>query len=185
MVAPPVKRSVVWSLAALASIAYLSAMVIGGALPELRTRVKFEAQGVMALAPERIDRIEIERGAARVALARTGGGGWSREGGEVLSVPVAAKVSLAVQYMRTAGPVRVMTAEEIRGIGPAEFGLAPPDLSVTLFAGPQRVLRAHFGARNAEGLLQYMRLDGRDDMVLMSRFVGQQWEDSVEAVQPR
>ena len=178
------KRSLVWSLAALASIGYLSAMVIGGALPELRTRVKFEAQGVMTVAPERIDRVEIERGATRVALARTGGG-WSREGGDVLPAPVAAKVSLAVQYMRTAGPVRVMTAEEIRGLSPAEFGLAPPQLSVTLFAGPQRVLRARFGARNAEDLLQYMTLDGRDDLILMSRFVGQQWEASVEAVQPR
>lgn len=185
MVAPPVKRSVVWSLAALASIAYLVAMVIAGALPELRSRVKFEAQGVMTLAPERIDRVEIERGATRVALARTSGGGWSRQGGELLSVPVAAQVSLAVQYMRTAGPVRVMTAEEIRGIGPAEFGLEPPELSVTLFAGPERVLRARFGARNAEDLLQYMTLDGRDDMYLMSRFVGQQWDASIEAVQPR
>jgi hypothetical protein len=185
VVAAPVKRSLVWSLAALASVGYLSAMVIGGALPELRTRVKFEAKGVMTVAPERIDRVEIERGATRVALARTGGGGWSREGGAVLPVPVAEKVSLAVQYMRTAGPVRVMTAEEIRGISPAEFGLAPPALSVTLFAGPQRVLRARFGARNAEDQLQYMTLDGRDELILMSRFVGQQWEASVEAVPPR
>jgi hypothetical protein len=185
VVAPPVKRSVVWSLAALASIAYLLAMVIGGALPELRTRVKFEAQGVMTLAPERVDRIEIERGTRHVALARTSSGGWSRQGGEPLSVPVAAQVSLAVQYMRTAGPVRVMTAEEIRGIAPAEFGLAPPELSVTLFSGPERMLRARFGARNAEDLLQYMTLDGRDDMYLMSRFVGQQWDASIEAVEPR
>ena len=41
-------------------------------------------------------------------------------------MPAAAKVSLAVQYMHTAGPVRAMTAEEIRGIAPTEFGLAPP-----------------------------------------------------------
>jgi len=46
-------------------------------------------------------------------------------------------------------------------------------------------LRARFGARNAEDLLQYMTLDGRDGMYLMSRFVGQQWDASVEAVQPR
>ena len=185
MVASPVKRSVVWTFAALASIGYFCAMVIGGALPELRNRVKFEAKGVMSLAPERIDRVEIERGATRVALARTSSGGWSREGGEVLSVPAAAKVSLAVQYMHTAGPVRTMSAEEIRGIAPTEFGLASPELSVTLFTGPQRVLRARFGARNAEDLLQYMTLSGRDDMYLMSRFVGQQWDASIEAVHPR
>jgi hypothetical protein len=185
VVASPVKRSVVWSLAVLASIGYLCAMVVGGALPELRNRVKFEAKGVMTVAPERIDRVEIERGTRRVALARTSSGGWSHEGGAELPAPAAAKVSLAVQYMHTAGPVRSMKAEEIRGVAPTEFGLAPPDLSVTLFAAGQRVLQAHFGARNAEDLLQYMTLSGSDDMYLMSRFVGQQWDASIEAVQPR
>ena len=185
MVAPPVRRSALWGLAALASIGYLIVMVVGGALPELRHRVKFEAKGVLTLAPERIDRVEIERGATRVALARMNSGGWSREGGEVLSVPAAAKVSLAVQYMHTAGPVRAMTAEETRGIAPTEFGLAPPAFTVTLFAGPERVLQARFGARNAEDLLQYMTLAGRDDVYLMSRFVGQQWDAAIEAVQAR
>jgi len=177
-----VKRSVIWGVAALASIGYLCAMVVGGALPELRNRVKFEARGVMTVAPERIDRVEIERGSMRVALIRTSSGGWSRAGGDALSVRLAAQVSLAVQYMHTSAPVRAMSADEIRGIAPAEFGLAPPALSVTLFAGPEPVLQARFGARNAEDLLQYMTLAGRDGLYLMSRFVGQQWDAAIEAV---
>ena len=179
------KRSMIWGLAALASIGYLGAMVVGGALPELRTRVKFEAKGVMTMAPERIDRVEIERGTRRLVFLRTTSGGWSPAGGEDLPAAAAAKLSLAVQYMHTAGPVRSMKSEEIRGIAPTEFGLAPPRLSVTLFAGGQRVLQAHFGARNAEDQLQYMTLSGTDDMYLMSRFVGQQWDALLEAVHPR
>jgi hypothetical protein len=178
------KRSIVWGLASLAGIGYLCAMVISGALPELRSRVKFEAQGVMTVAPERIDRIELERGATRVALSRTASGAWAGAGG-ALAAPVAAKAALAVQYMHTSGPVRVMTGPEIYGIAPAEFGLAPPRLSVTLFAGPQRVLEARFGARNAEDVLQYMTIAGKEGMVLMSRFVGQQWEALIEDLQPR
>jgi hypothetical protein len=170
------KRSVFWVVASLASIGYLGAMVISGALPEFRHRVKFEAKGLMTVAPERIDRVEIERSGTRIALVRTGTGGWSREGGEALSVTVADKVSLAVQYMHTSGPVRVMTAEEIRGFAPTEFGLDPPRISVVLFAGRQRVLQAHFGARNPEDILQYMTLAGHDGMYLMSRFVGQEWD---------
>ena len=179
------KRSLVWWLAALASVGDLCAMVVGGALPELRNRVKFEAKGVMTVAPERIDRIQIERGSTRVALARTGSGGWSREGGDALSVPLANQVALAVQYMHTAAPVRAIDAEEIRGIAPAEFGLAPPALSVTLSAGPQPVLQARFGARNAEDLLQYMTLEGQDGLYLMSRFVGQQWDTAIDAIERR
>lgn len=174
-----------WTLAAIASLAYLVAMVVGGALPEQRNRVKFEARGVMASPPERIDRIEIERGPTRVALARTGADGWSAAGRGALSPQVAAGVSLAVQYMHTATPVRTMKAEELRGVAPAEFGLSPPALGVTLFAGPERVLQARFGARNAEDLLQYMTVEGRDELFLMSRFVGQQWDASIEAVRAR
>ena len=179
------KRRLVWGIAALASIGYLCAMVVSGALPEFRNRVKFEAQGVMTVAPERIDRLEIERDGKRIALARTGTGGWSREGGDALPATVADKVSLAVQYMHTSGPVRVMTAEETRGVPPAEFGLERPRISVALFAGSQRVLLAHFGARNPDDMLQYMTLSGHDGMYLMSRFVGQEWDASLEAVQPR
>lgn len=175
------KASIGWSLAALASIGYLVAMVVGGALPEQRNRVKFEARGVMTVAPERIDRAEIARSTARVALTRTGGGDWSVEGGKTLRQADGAKVSLAVQYMQTAAPVRAIRPDEIRGVAPAEFGLATPELNVALFAGKERVLLARFGARNAEDLLQYMALEGRDEIYLMSRFVGQQWAASIEA----
>jgi hypothetical protein len=47
------------------------------------------------------------------------------------------------------------------------------------------VLQARFGARNAEDLLQYMTLAGRDGLYLMSRFVGQQWDAALEAVERR
>ena len=56
-------------------------------------------------------------------------------------------------------------------------------LAVLVAGLPDQAPRA--AVRNAEDLLQYMTLDGRDDMYLMSRFVGQQWDASIEAVQPR
>lgn len=179
------KRSVVWGVASVAAVGFLCAMVISGALPEHRARVKFEAQGVMTSEPQRIDRVELTRGPARVSLVRTGPSGWARSGGEALSVPVANRVSLAVQYMHTSGPVRVMSAEEIAGLPAAEFGLERPQISVELFAGPERVLQANFGGRNPEGMLQYMALFGRDGMYLMSRFIGQEWDAAIDAIQPR
>jgi hypothetical protein len=178
------KRSLVWGGAAVAALVYLGAMVLNGALPELGNRVKFEAQGVMLLPPERIDRVEIRRGAARLVLLRSSGG-WAREGGDALSVPLADKVALAVQYMHTSGPVRVMAADEIRGLASAEFGLAEPQVSVTLFAAGTQILQAHFGARNPDDMLQYMALAGQDGMYLMSRFVGNEWGTALEAIQPR
>lgn len=178
------KRPIAWGLACLA-VAYLGAMVVTGAVPEFRHRVKFEAKGVMTVPPERVDRVEIGRDGGRVVLTRTDNGGWSGEDGAALSANLASKVSLAVQYMHTSGPVRVMAADEIQGVAPAEFGLERPRISVALFVGPERVLLAEFGARNPEDMLQYMRLAGHDGMYLMSRFVGQEWDASIEAVGPR
>jgi len=38
------------------------------------------------------------------------------------------------------------------------------------------VLGAEFGTPNPQQVLQYMKLEGRDQVFLMSRFVGEEWE---------
>ena len=67
-------------LAAFAAIGYLVAMVITGALPQQRQRVQFEAKGVLQLAPERIARVELARGADRAVLVRGPGAGMDAGG---------------------------------------------------------------------------------------------------------
>ena len=44
------------------------------------------------------------------------------------------------------------------------------------------MLRAHFGGLNPEKFLQYMAVDGRQDLFLMSLFVGQYWSDIADGV---
>ena len=177
------KRSrILWTLATLAAFAYLAVMVISGALPEQRQLVKFEAKGVMALAPERVTRVELIRGARTTGFVRNGDAGWTQEGKGPLPKALAEKLSLAVQIMNTSGPVRVMDPAEHRGTDPREFGLDKPVLSVTLSEGAAPVLRAHFGGLNPEKFLQYMAVDGRQDLYLMSLFVGQFWSDIADGV---
>ncbi len=38
------------------------------------------------------------------------------------------------------------------------------------------MIGARFGTHNPEDTAQYMMVDGRQDLILMSRFVGQEWE---------
>ncbi|HKB83330.1 MAG TPA: hypothetical protein VKD04_09020 [Burkholderiales bacterium] len=171
------KKNTLWTaLAAAAAFAFLVAMVISGALPEQRQLVKFEAKGVMKLEPDRISRVELHQSERKAVLLRTPDGGWATQGGNAMSVEMAKKLSLAVQFMNTAGPIRVMQPEELAGTNPRDFGLDQPRLTITLFANAQPVLGARFGAHNPEDMAQYMMLDGRQDVILMSRFVGQEWE---------
>jgi len=176
------KNRLIWTLATLAAFAYLAVMVISGALPEQRQLVKFEAKGVMALAPERVTRVGLTRGGKTAEFVRSGDTGWTLEDKGPLPKALAEKLSLAVQIMNTSGPVRVMDPAEHRGTDPREFGLDKPVLSVTLSEGAAPVLRAHFGGLNPEKFLQYMAVDGRQDLYLMSLFVGQFWSDIADGV---
>jgi hypothetical protein len=161
--------------AAAAALAYLVAMVVVGALPQQRQFVKFEARGLMKLAPESIDGVTIEVG-SRSAILKRQGEGWNVEGGAPVPADLAKRVSMAVQFMNTSGPLRTMDAPELTGSDPREFGLEPPRLRATLRHGKETVIAPVFGARNPDDTAQYMSLAGKPEIYLMSRFVGQEWE---------
>jgi hypothetical protein len=161
--------------AAAVALAYLVAMVVAGALPQQKQLVKFEARGLMKPAPESIDRVAIEVGPRSAVLARQGDG-WVVEGGAPVAPGLAGRVSMAVQFMNTSGPLRTMDAPELTGSNLREFGLDPPRLRAALYRGNETVIAPVFGARNPDDTAQYMSLAGKPDIYLMSRFVGQEWE---------
>ena len=68
-------RGVRTAVTVAAALGYLVAMVVAGALPEQRQLVKFEANGVMKLEPERITRVELRRGKQSTVLLRAAGRG--------------------------------------------------------------------------------------------------------------
>jgi hypothetical protein len=183
VVAPAVSRTLA-ALAAIAAVAYLGVMVFTGALPQSRQLARFEAKGVMELAPERVARVELARGADRAVFVRGSGGGWTREGAGALTPPLAEKLSMAVQFMHTAGPVRTLDPAELGRVDSHEFGLDRPVLSIALHADSGAVLRAQFGGPNPDEMLQYLAIEGRPGLVLMSRFVGQEWLAVAEGVFP-
>ena len=176
-------RRNLWTIAAAAaSLVFLIAMVITGALPGQRQLVKFEARGIMKLDPDLISRVEIKRGQRRAVLMRAPEGGWVAEGGGAISADLAKKISLAVQFMNTAGPIRVIEADEIPGVNLPDFGLEPPRLHVVLHQGANAVIGVRFGSHNPEDTAQYLMVDGHGELILMSRFVGQEWESVAGAV---
>ena len=178
-------RSLLTTVAAAAGLAFLIVMVVLGALPQQRQLVRFEARGVMKLEPDLVTRVEIHQGDRTAALMRAPGGSWVAEGGGALSAELAKKVSLAVQFMNTAGPIRVIDAADLQGANLRDFGLDPPILSVVLVQGAQAVIGARFGTHNPEDTAQYMMLDGSRELVLMSRFVGREWESVAGGVLAR
>ena len=169
------------AVAAIAGLAFLIAMVGTGAWPGHRQLVKFDAKGVMKLEPDLVTRVEIGRGDRKAVLLRASGG-WVAEHGGALTEELAGKVSLAVQFMHTSGPIRVIDAADLQGANLRDFGLDPPALSIALFQDAQALLEARFGTHNPEDTAQYMMVGASRELVLISRFVGQQWEAVANAV---
>jgi hypothetical protein len=171
-----------WAAAAAAlAVGFLVVMALAGALPEQRQFVKFEAKGVMQAAPERINTVALRAGDRSAVFTRTPDGGWAREDSGPLDPAIAKRLSLAVQFMNTSAPVRVLEPAEYRGTSPREFGLDHPLLSVALFEGSRPVIAAHFGGRNPDDFLQYVSVEGRRELFLLSRFVGQEWDAVAKA----
>ena len=175
------RRTFAAALAATGALAYLITMVVVGALPEQKQLVKFEAKGVMKLQPELVSRVELQRGIESAILKRAAGG-WTREDGSAVPAELGARISMGVQFMNTAGPLRTMDTPEIQGSNPRDFGLEPPRVRFKLFQDSQVVLGARFGAHNIEDTAQYMALEGQPELYLMSRFVGQEWEAVAAAI---
>lgn len=183
--APALTNRNLWAaVAATLALAFLTVMLVTGALPRQRQFIKFEAKGVMQLAPERISVVALHAGERNAVFVRTPDGGWARDGGAPLDPAIAKRLSLAVQFMNTSGPVRLIPWSSA-GSNLQQFGLTQPQVSISLFDGGRQVLAAHFGGLNPDGYLQYVAVDGRSELFLLSRFVGEEWDAVAKAtVQP-
>jgi hypothetical protein len=164
---------------ALGAVGVLVAMVASGRLRENQQLVRTTAAGVLTERPVEIDRIELRRGSERWSFVRASDG-WRRATGDApVSASLAGHLNDSIKFMHVSAPVRVMEPPEWTPVGLGEFGLDPPGFVATLYRGETRVLEAAFGAVNPQQVLQYMRLTGRDQVYLMSRFIGAEWEQCI------
>lgn len=163
---------------ALAAVGILVAMVASGHLRENQQLVRTTAAGVMTELPAEIDRIELQGGAGHWSFVRTPEG-WRRAGGDAVSPSLAGHLNDSIKFMHVSAPVRVMDRAEWASSGLREFGLEPPGYTAALYRQNAPALIAEFGGPNPQQVLQYMKLQGRDEVYLMSRFIGEEWEQAL------
>jgi hypothetical protein len=175
VVAAAALRRLGWPLAAAAASACLAALAFHGQRPEPGL-ARFQAAGLMLhLLPERVSQVEVEGGGKRLVLARGPEGRWTA-GGQAAAGELASRVETGLKLLHVSGPERSMAPGELRGIPRAEFGLAPPALTVTARSGSGPAFTVHFGATNPLGLARYARVEGTEEIVLLPGFVAEAWE---------
>lgn len=158
------------------ALAFLAAMAFTGGRRESPQLVPFQAAGLMAAAPRQVDRVEIEHEGQHLALVRSAEG-WAMEAtGERALPPLAGHVETSLKFMHAAAPVRVLERAEWEATPLADFGLAPAAYTIRLSGNGRQILTARLGALNPQRVMQFARVEGREQLYVMPRFVGGEWE---------
>jgi len=168
---------------AIAALAFLAVMALSGRMRESQQYVKYEPAGLMREPPEDIDRIELVASPRRRVFTRTAGS-WTLAPapGDMSMAPhptssdLSAHLEMSLRFMHATAPVRIMMRSEYADEPLRDYGLDPPGYSVTLHQGPRTVMSARFGAPTPQTVLQYVQVDGRDELYLLPVFVGREWE---------
>lgn len=160
---------------ALLAILYLIAMVASGALPERRNFIEFQANGVLQMDPLGITRVELAAEEGSQVFERSDSGWIMPESGTELEKQAALTLDRAVKFMHTAAPARAFPLAELPADAFSEFGLDRPTLSVVLATPSGVALEVDFGDSSADGILQYMHVEGSDVVHMISRFVSAEW----------
>jgi hypothetical protein len=167
---------------AVLTVGFLVVMALSGQVRESGQFVRFVAAGVLAETPGQVDRIELTARDRRWVFRRTAQGWRTQPDWRAVPRSLATHLDDSIKFMHVSAPIRVLERSEWAEQGMREFGLDPPAYVATLFHGERRLLAAGFGSPNPQKVLQYMRIDGRDKVYVMSRFIGEEWEQALAEV---
>jgi hypothetical protein len=161
------------------AVAFLVAMALSGRVRESGQFVRFVAAGVLTETPADVDRVELTARDRRWVFTRTAGEWRLEPGARAVPRSLATHLDDSVKFMHASAPIRVLERTEWAEQGLREFGLDPPAYVAALFHGGRRLIAAGFGSANPQKVLQYMRIDGREQVYVMSRFIGEEWEHAL------
>jgi hypothetical protein len=174
VVAASALRRVGWALAVALATAVLITLALVGARPDSGL-VRFRPAGVMlGISPDEPTAVRVSTKAVAWRFTRGADGAWSGAG-----TSAAARVTEGLRLLHGAAPHRMIMLEELGDTELAEFGLDPPRYVVSVEVPGRTPFSVRFGGSNAQGLAQYVQIEGRDEIVLLPRYVGEAWEAAV------
>jgi hypothetical protein len=177
--APPLIRRTGWSLAAAAAFVFLVGLALHGERPEAGL-APFKRAGLMtALAPEDASEVEVAD-AGEIWRFRREGRTWrAAQAPHAVPADASQRIDTALRLLRDSGPLRMLSPDEIGPALPADYGLGPQALRVTV-RGPDGVAFAvRFGARNPLGAARYAQVDGIDGVALLPAYVAETWQQAI------
>ncbi len=162
-------------LAVAVLLVLLLALAFSGRWPELHSKLSSAPKGLLAIAPNEVERVDIRAGAERIALRRQPGG-WAIEGvNGAAPAELVSHIDTALKFLKVSEPSREIPAGELAAESFAAFGLDPPSEVAVLETHSSVAATVNFGATNPAGTSHYVRLAGAPTVYLMPRHVTEEW----------
>ena len=170
-------RRLGWPLAAGLAFAFLVGLALHGSRRD--PMQEFKPAGLMtAFAPEDAREIEIATGAETWRFQRDGA--WRAvDPPKPAPADVGPRINAALRLLRNSAPLRVLTAEEVARVPPAEYALAADSLRVQVRAADGVTFRIQFGGRNPLGSARYAKVYGMEGVPMLPAYVGDAWEQVI------
>jgi Domain of unknown function (DUF4340) len=162
-------------LAVIVLLVLLLALAFSGQWPGVHGKLPSSPKGLLAIAPNEIDHIDIRSGDGSVAMRRRPDG-WIIEGLDAaLPAELALHVDTALRFLKVSEPSREIAAGELTAESFAGFGLDPASEVAVLATGSDVVATVNFGTANPAGTSHYVRLGGAPTVYLTPRHVTEEW----------
>lgn len=162
-------------LAGAVLLVVLVALVLSGQWPGPHSKLSSSPKGLLGMAPNEIERVDIRVGADRVALRRLPGG-WTIDGVDAAApAELVSHIGTALKFLQVSEPSREIPAGELAAESFAAFGLDPPSEVAVLETHSATPTAVSFGTTNPAGTSHYVRLGGAPTVYLMPRHVAEEW----------
>ncbi len=156
-------------------LALLVALIVSGQWPGLPGKPASMSRGLLATAPNEVERIALRSGPDSVGLRR-GPSGWAIEGVDgVAPAELVAHIDTALKFLKVSEASREIPAAELSSESFAAFGLDPPAEVAVLETAAAVAAVVNFGTQNPAGTSHYVRLAGAPTIYLMPRHVTEEW----------
>jgi len=167
-----------WPVAAALSAGFIGLLAFEGERPEPGL-ARFRPAGLLADWPvEQVTSVEVNTDANRWSFRRDPAGGWRADAATTATTAeLGERIEKGLTLLHNSGPQRT----DLAGEQLAEFGLAPPRLTVTARIAGDACVTIEFGGTNPLGLERYARIAGRSEILLMPAFVADAWQMVAEA----
>lgn len=162
-------------LAVIVLLVLLLALAFSGQWPGVHGKLSSPPKGLLAIAPNEINHIDIRADADSIAMRRQPDG-WIIEGlDSALPAELVSHIDTALRFLKVSEPSREIAAGELTAESFAGFGLDPPSEVAVLATRSDGVTTVNFGTANPAGTSHYVRLGGAPTVYLMPRHVTDEW----------